>query len=166
MQSVAISNRFGIVLALAIWLVLSVAPCALAQSGLPPVRRPTAPEIQQAALNRIDAAVGAATDRLEVLVERAVFRLELLGTRGVSRVVLERTALKFKKPFGGVARGAVAQINREIGNAMIRMRSADGHDRELEQELNFRRETAIAELRDAIESAEAALDAAIAPAGG
>lgn len=159
-------QSFGWVLALALGLFAFASAGARAQFGPPPPPRPTAPEIKQETLDRIDDAVVAAVARMDVLVERAVFRLDRAEERGATKEALQRTALKFKKPFGGAARRALAQINREIGTAMIRMRSAPDYDRELEADLGFRRETAVADLEAAIESAEAAIDAAIAPAGG
>lgn len=148
--------RCGLVLCV---LLGSAAVEALAE---PPVRRPTAPEILETTIARIEESTTKAQDRIEVLADRGVFRLERAALKGASQASLEKTAEKAKKDFPGQARKALAQINRDVGKAMIQMRSAEEYTNDLQEDLFFEREAAIADLEDAITEGEARIDEALA----
>lgn len=136
-------------------------PSAASAQGLP-MRAPTAEEILRQTLAKYAASVDRAGERIDDLVERAVFRIERAASKGASRASLERTASKAVRSLPSVGRKALAQINRDMGRAMIRMRTAEGYEREMQATLEFEREVAIADLEDLIEQASARIDEALA----
>lgn len=148
--------RCGLVLA------MFLGSAAVDAATKPPVRRPTAPEILEATIITIDQSVTKATDRIEVLGDRGIFRLERAALKGAPQATLEKTASKAKKDFPGQARKALAQVNRDVSKAMIQMRSAEGYTNDLQDDLFFERETAIADLEDAIAEGETRIDEALA----
>lgn len=147
------------------WLLVGALLAALVPSASAinaPPRRLTAPEILELAIVKIDATTTSTTDRIDVLADRAVFRLERLARKGASQTSLEKDARKSKKGFSNQARSGYAQVTRDVGNAMIRMRSADGYSPDLQDDLFFERETSTAALEDSVDAAAARVDAALA----
>ncbi|MBL8745649.1 MAG: hypothetical protein JNK58_04740 [Phycisphaerae bacterium] len=111
---------------------------------------------------KIEAATTKATDRIEVLADRAVYRLERSARAGASRASLEKAANKAKKGFSSPARSGYAQVTREVGTAMIRMRSAEEYTTDLQDDLFFAREVAGGTLEDAVQAARTRVDEALA----
>ncbi len=147
------------------WMVvgaLLVALVPIAAQAEPPVRRPTAPEILRETVERIEGATTVATERIEVLADRAVFRLERAARNGAARASLAKAAAKAKKGFAGPARGGFAQFNREVGNGMIRMRSAAEYTNDLQEDLFFEREAAVAGIQDSVDEAVGRVEEALA----
>lgn len=146
-------------------LVLALWPSAATAAGDPPPRRPTAPEILEQALTKFGESVAKAEDRIDTLAERGEFRIERAIDKGASEASIRKIASKAKAGFSGQARKALAQINRDLASAMIRMRTADEYTPELEDDLRFAREEAIAELEDAVDAAAERIDEAIGDGG-
>lgn len=148
------------------WILTSLAALTVAASASainpPPPRRLTAPEELAVAIERMETATEAAVARIDVLADRAIFKLERSALKGASQASLEKTARSARKSFASQARGGSAQLVREVGRAMIRMRSAAEYTRDLQDDLFFERFEDEALLEDAYTEAVERVDAALA----
>lgn len=133
---------------------------ARAQVNVAP--RPPAEVVLAETKQKIEQATEKAADSMDRLADRSIVRLQLAARRGAGEATLQAFADKIKRSFPGLARKGSAQVTREVGNGMIRLRLAPGYEREMQDELYAAREAATLHLLEAIDAASLALDEEVA----